>query len=81
MSKNLKQTSKLQTMEKEPKRMKSNIQYDYYGDFDTVLQLFECKICHIRFEKDETIAWEIHKLNHTLVSLKNIIDRKGERLY
>ena len=65
--------------------MKSNIQnetgYHSEAEWHLDLKLFKCKICGIAFEVSEITAWEIHKLNHTLVSLKNIIDRKGDRLY
>ena len=50
-------------------------------EWDKYIHAYKCKICNTRFEAAEIIAWEVHKLNHTLVSLKNIIDRKGDRLY
>ena len=61
--------------------MKSNIQTDDW-EYNPQLKQFECRICHTIFDSREITAWEIHKLNHTLVSLRNIIDRASQgRLY
>ena len=53
-------------------------------DYYPTLGLFKCKICGSTYDTKEVNAWEIHKLNHTLVALKNIIDKavqSGDRLY